>query len=46
MGGAESRADRRECRSSLGSGRPVDTMLSELVLAALLLGVVILSAKT
>jgi hypothetical protein len=45
LGGAVARALGRECGLSRGSVRPMETMLSELVLVVLLLAVVLVSGK-
>ena len=45
MGGAVARAVGRECGLSRDKVRPMETMLSELVLTALLLAVVLVSGK-
>jgi hypothetical protein len=45
LGGAIARAVGRECGLSMEKVRPMETMLSELVLVALLLAVVLVSGK-
>jgi predicted amidophosphoribosyltransferase len=45
LGGAFARAAGRECGLSRDKVRPMETMLSELVLMALLLAVVLVSGK-